>query len=103
MKCPKCGTGSEVLSTRALYDNTVTRRRQCLRATCRGRFTTHESVARPESAPARMAGSNQLPVDRLRLHNVTATHDCFHPGTAVQRRAAVRRAERPCLRRRSPE
>jgi transcriptional regulator NrdR family protein len=53
MKCPKCGSDSEVISTRTLPGNTVTRRRQCVRPRCRTRFTTHEAVASATSEPPR--------------------------------------------------
>ncbi len=64
MKCPKCGSECEVLATRTSpRTNAVTRRRRCLAALCRARFTTHETVRWVEGgAASRSLGSTQLPV-----------------------------------------
>jgi transcriptional regulator NrdR family protein len=64
MKCPKCGSESEVLATRTSpRTNAVTRRRRCLATGCGAKFTTHETVRWVEGGVAsRSLGSTQLPV-----------------------------------------
>lgn len=47
MKCPFCAyEDSKVVDTRPTEDNTIRRRRECLK--CKGRFTTYEKI---ESSP----------------------------------------------------
>lgn len=44
IRCPKCGTASEVMATREIKNNTeVVRRRQC--PACGYRFTSRETYA----------------------------------------------------------
>lgn len=50
MRCPRCRKPSQVLDSRLLQDNSVRRRRRCLK--CRFKWTTYEQDATANRASA---------------------------------------------------
>lgn len=61
MKCPICGTWTEVLETRNNKNNTTRRRYECANL---HRFTTTETVTRQEK-------TNDFPISKARTNQAT--------------------------------
>jgi transcriptional repressor NrdR len=67
MQCPKCERDEDkVIDSRSSKDNTIRRRRQCLK--CGHRFTTSEEIVKPEKLKVlkRNGGSDDFSRDKLR-------------------------------------
>ena len=63
MNCPKCGSGTKVIETRAADENQIRRRRQCL--FCGSRFTTYEIT---QVTLARYENMERAQIEKAKSH-----------------------------------